>query len=337
MTWTPAGTIQLSRDWQYTEPIATGSYFRLSHSEARNGDLFAVAQCEVDAQGNLSIGDTQVLAVEKGISDVIELPKNAFTDRRIAIKRILSQPSLEQEFRRLFLPNFLIPPEQEIKFIRRNNWAVTVEVSDYVEPTTIVDLTPISEQLTRIEQKIDAISSESPPTPIANLTYSFDGDTNGLIYYLGTNDGTTGFVNPVDLKVIDVFSTPTPSAFAANNLFNRSSSQSFYSNGENAYFGVDLKTKKLAVNYYSLQGNNNSVSEHPRNWKLQGSFDNATWEDVDQQINNTTITAATWVSIPVNSEIAYRYFRILLTGLNSANQHILCVGEWELYGKLFDL
>lgn len=168
----PAGRIQISRNWQYTEPVNTGNYFRLRHIEAPINGLFAIAQCEVDAQGNLSLRDSQILAVDKGISDVIKLDGGAFTGRRIAIKKINSQPNLEQEIRRLLLPNFLIPADQEINFIKRHNWQIDIEVSDYVESIATqtdysTEFADITSRLTTIEQKIDSINtalSESPST-----------------------------------------------------------------------------------------------------------------------------------------------------------------------------
>ncbi len=162
MAWNPVGNIQLSRNWQYTEPVTEGDYFRIKHSEAKKGALFAIAQCEVDANGYISIGDTQVLEAEKGINDVVKLPKGAFIERRIAVKRFDTQPNLEQEIRRLFLPNFLIFAEQEINYIRRNNWTLNIEVSDFVE---IVDsnytsrFDAVDSQLIEIQQRLNNINT----------------------------------------------------------------------------------------------------------------------------------------------------------------------------------
>lgn len=137
MAWTSSGSILLSSDWQYTEPISTGSFFRLKHTEAPNGGLFAIAQCEVDADGKLALIDSQVLAVEKPISDVIRLAKpGCFTERRIAIKKLPRQPSLQQELRRLFLPGYLQPTEEEIRIVSRSNWKIDVEVSDFIATTS---------------------------------------------------------------------------------------------------------------------------------------------------------------------------------------------------------
>lgn len=133
MTWTQAGSIAVNRGWQYTEPILEGTYFRLKHTNAPIGGLFAVALCEVGEDGELSIGNSQVLEVEKGINEIIQFPIGAYSERRIAIKRFATQPNLEQEIRRLFLPNFLIAQTEIVNYIKRNNWQIEIEVSDYVE------------------------------------------------------------------------------------------------------------------------------------------------------------------------------------------------------------
>lgn len=132
MAWTNQGSIQLTSDWQYTDPIPTGSFFRLKHTEAPNGGLFVIAQCEIDSDGKLSLIDSQVLAVEKGISDTLKLSlPGCFTERRIAIKKLPKQPNLEQEIRRLLLPGYLQPTDDEaIRIVSRLKWTVGVEVSD---------------------------------------------------------------------------------------------------------------------------------------------------------------------------------------------------------------
>lgn len=341
MTWTQAGTIQITRDWQYTEPIAQGSYFRLKHTEAPNGGLFAIAQCEVDSEGKLSIGDSQILAAEKGVSDIIKLPKTAYTDRRIAIKKITSLPSLEQEIRRLILPNLLAPIEQEIRYIRRNNWQIDIEVADYAEVETDYTgrFTAIDNQLIAIEQKIDDTSS-NPSNGGSNqgtqLNYVSSGDENGVFYYLGSNKKTTTHSNPIDNAIIEgIASSIFTSNTAVRNLADRNQTTNCLSNNlPNSYVGVNLKNYNLLINGYALQGNANE-QQFIRNWKLQASNDGTTWTDIDSQANNTTISGYNWLYIPIaNQTIRYRYFRVYQTGLNSNNMDFLCIPELELYGNL---
>lgn len=344
MGWTASGSIQLSRDWQYTEPIAEGSYFRLKHTEAPNGGLFAIAQCEVDSDGKLSIGDSQVLAVEKGISDIVKLPKTAYTDRRIAIKKITSQPNLEQEIRRLILPNLLAPIEQEINYIRRNNWKVDIEVSDYAEVvgTDYTDrFTAIDTKLSTIEQKISSNSSSTPaPSNTKTLTYQSDGDTNGVCYWIGTNYGTEAWVNPHAAERVVVSKSGASNADLnfVERMVDRIANDVGTNNQPNSWIKIDLGiTNKLTINYYSLRGRTGQYNDnYPRNWKLQGSNDNSSWIDLDTQSNNIAISGqGIWVSIPVsNQAVGYRYLQILQTGLTSSDASFLSLGEFEFYGTL---
>lgn len=159
LTWTSIGDpILLSTEWRYTEPIESGVFFRLNHLNPTYGALFAIAQVEID-NNELHILDSQVLQVEKGISDVIKFPlPGCFTNRRLAIKRLPKQPTLEQEVRRLFLPGYLQSEEDQIRIINRSEWQIAIEVSDFVEPEiAAVDLTPIQTKLDEISTKIDNI------------------------------------------------------------------------------------------------------------------------------------------------------------------------------------
>lgn len=166
MVWTSSGEILLTTDWQFTEPIPVGLFFRLIHTKVLNGALFVIAQAEIDAEGRVSIIDSQVMAVERLIGDVVKLPlPGCFTERRIAIKKLPIQPTLEQEVKRLFLPGYLQPTQEQTRIAQRSNWSVEVQVSDFVEPTATVDLISI-------ETKLDAISSQ-----ITNLQQSGGGST----------------------------------------------------------------------------------------------------------------------------------------------------------------
>lgn len=350
MTWTSAGSIQISRDWQYTEPIASGTYFRLKHTEAKNGALFAIAQCELDADGKLSIGDSQILAVEKEVDDIVKLPKSAYADRRIAIKRIISQPSLEQELRRLILPNLLTSLQEEINYIKRNNWTVDIEVSDYIDTVanTNIDYSSNFEQINTRFNNIDSAliaieesigQSSAPSGSTKQLTFVSNGDANGVCYWLGTNYGAQAWSNPHTAGRVTV----SKSANIGGNfdfverMVDRVSNEVLTADTSNSWIQIDLGAKNtLEVNYYSLQGRDGSFdANYLRNWKLQGSNDNVNWIDINTQSNNNTHQRGVWVSIPVpNQTTSYRFLRILQTGLNSDNNNYLALSEFEFYGKL---
>lgn len=215
-------------DWQYTEPIANGSFFRIKHTEAPNGGLFAIAQCEVDAEGKLSLIDSQILAVEKPIIDVIKLLKpECFSERRIAIKKLPRQPSLQDELRRLILPVFLQPTDsEEIRIVSRSKWSIEIEVSDVVEPSVTVDLTPINSKLDAISTKIDSLQQSSGGTgttrptdlnPLVYIASALENYTYHQNYYtldkINDGDNTSGVMKTSggtanQLKVLVTFNTP---------------------------------------------------------------------------------------------------------------------------------
>ncbi len=117
MAWTPSGSISLTSEWQYTDPIPNGVFFRLKHTEAANGSLFEIANAEL-VDGKLSIIDSQFLEVERSTNNVLKLPlPGCFGERRIAIKKLPKEPTLEQEVKRLFLPGYLQPIEENIRIV----------------------------------------------------------------------------------------------------------------------------------------------------------------------------------------------------------------------------
>lgn len=327
MVWTPSGSILLTSDWQYTEPITSGSFFRLKHIEAPNGGLFVIAQAEVDGEGKLSLIDSQVMAVEKPISDVLKLPKpGCFAERRIAIKKLPKQPTLEQEIKRLFLPGYLQPSDESIRTVARSNWAVDVEVSDFVEPTT--------------SSGTGTGTTTPPPTSSTKtLTYASDGDTNGVCYWIGTNYGVESWSNPhtAGQVICSKSSESNPDLNNVASLVDRVANSTGTDDLPNSWMQIDLGiTNKLIVSYYSLRGRTDVYNDnHLRNWKLQGSNDTTTWVDINTQIDNTIINGGNWVSIPTaNETVGYRYLRILQTGLSSSNANYLSLGEFEFYGTL---
>lgn len=207
MAWTSSGSISPSSDWQYTEPITAGSFFRLKHSEAPNGGLFAIAQCEVAEDGKLSVIDNQVMAVEKPISDVLRLPKpGGFSERRIAIKKLPKQPSLEQEIRRLLLPGYLQPTEEDIRIVSRSKWSIDVEVSDFLEAVSNNESGSSGtsgNRPTDLNPLIYTASALEDYTYYQNYTIDKINNDDNASGVMKTSGGTAN-----QLKVLATFTTP---------------------------------------------------------------------------------------------------------------------------------
>jgi len=348
MAWSSVGNpILINFDWQYTEPIDNGVFFRFKHLDALNNSLFAIAQVET-VDDELQMSDTQVLTVVKGISDIVKLPKpGCFAERRIAIKRLPNQPTLEQEVRRIFLPGYLQYPEQNsISIINRSEWKVQIEASDYVEPAVTIDLTPINTKLDTISAKIDNLQQSggstgestggsTGTTNTKTLTYVSDGDTNDVFYYIGTSNGTQAWSHPATEGVVFSAANIHGSDYKPENLADRTDS-AYHSTQDtsftNLYVQVDLGVNRsLVLSKYSIKGHNFGY-HHPRNWKIQASNDGSVWTDIDTRSgvgpNQLTWATFTLTIIPA----AYRYFRFRMTGPSSSNEAYIIFAEWQLYG-----
>ncbi|MGC8711057.1 MAG: discoidin domain-containing protein [Leptodesmis sp.] len=178
------------------------------------------------------------------------------------------------------------------------------------------------------------------------LTYSSDGDTNGLFYLLGTNMGMQPWANPAqnsntDTNYSNNYKILLSASSISGNLSDftdRATSSSYTStNTVGQWVKVDIGGfRSLSCNKYSIR-HYTSSSNYPRNWKLQGSNDNSTWTDLDVRSSDTTINAANaWGTFTCNQGVntAFRWFRILNNGLTSSGTYYICLGEWELYGTL---
>lgn len=165
------------------------------------------------------------------------------------------------------------------------------------------------------------------------LNYVSDGDVNGLLYWLGTNEGVSAWVNPQSNSKIVVTST-TLSFGSMLNISDRTTTRIGTDNATNAFVQIEIVgAKKLNCNFYSIR-TQISNSEHLRSWRLEGSNDNLSWVVLDTQTNNTTLNSeSAWVSLPATSTTHYKYFKVIQTALNSTGFSSLWLGELELYGN----
>jgi hypothetical protein len=180
------------------------------------------------------------------------------------------------------------------------------------------------------------------------LTYSSDGDSSGLFYYLGTSRQTTAWaLSNMSNGVVTTFNGSAQLG-GVNSLFDRNTATTFRGIAStNSAFYWDLGiTYSMSVNKYSIRsGVINSPADWPRNWKIQGTnqipasfsefdLDALTWTDIDVQINNTTLnTIQQWLTItPNGSNTSFRYLRYQVTGQNLPGASSLNLSEIEFYG-----
>lgn len=87
----------------------------------------------------------------------------------------------------------------------------------------------------------------------------------------------------------------------------------------------------VTVNHLAIYGWNTNL---PRNFKLQGSSDNATWQDL-LTVAGSGPGAYSWWDTPVVGDVGkWRYIRLLQTGVTDVATTYQVMGEMELWGVL---
>jgi hypothetical protein len=165
--------------------------------------------------------------------------------------------------------------------------------------------------------------------------------TDGVIHWIGTREGKEDWTNPHTAGLVAV----TASSWCAtlnpgNQLYHvveKHSSTSYGTNNEDdSWICVDLKEYAVVADHYRF-ANTRTSNCMPRTWRLQGSNDGYTWDNLREHDrdfwNGAGNTVAAW---PIEgSNQAYRYFRILQPGKTSeGNFGHLCCSGLEVWGRV---
>ncbi|HYX18768.1 MAG TPA: discoidin domain-containing protein [Nostoc sp.] len=216
------------------------------------------------------------------------------------------------------------------------------QIKDFPNKTTSLDSdflimqNPITNETYKIT-KANLFSASTVNSKIC--TFLNNGDPNGVLYWLGTQKGLAAWNNPIAagylaVTMSSIFNGNVATFGNVSLLGNRvAESGVATANIANQSVRFDLNSQKLICNAYSIRGRNSNTNEI-RNWKLQASNDSSTWVDIDS-VANTSLANSTWYSKSISGQtIAYRFFRILSTGVDSGGANILAFDEFEIYGTL---
>ena len=170
--------------------------------------------------------------------------------------------------------------------------------------------------------------------------YENDFDTNGIIWYLGTNKGKhKTWLNPAINKMVSIESSPMYDFSYSNIKFisHFHNMQECCTKGESAgdYFIIDFNKRSIKPTHYTLRHDTNEgyyiryweflgYMKHKKKWKLIKKHDN------DPSINSPKGTH-TW---NVNSKHYYNKFKIIITGNDSEGDYYLICNGFEIYGYL---
>ncbi|XP_054154199.1 E3 ubiquitin-protein ligase HECTD1-like [Oppia nitens] len=176
------------------------------------------------------------------------------------------------------------------------------------------------------------------------FTHERDFDTNGVIYWIGTNGGTVSeWVNPAHVGLVVVTSSEgknLPYGRLEDILNRDSSALNCHTNDDKkAWFAVDLGLW-LIPSAYTLRHARGYGRSALRNWLFQTSKDGVNWITLYTHIDDCSLnepgSTATWnLTVPSDEKQGYRYIRVQQTGKNASSQtHYLSLSGFEIYGTV---
>lgn len=181
--------------------------------------------------------------------------------------------------------------------------------------------------------------SKDPPGAWKVFKYQRDFDANGILYYIGTNNGRGPWKNPGESGAVSVTASSlatNPPSLPAHHAVGLDVIRCCTLPKPDQWFIFDLRGRRVRPTHYSLRHYSSWDIEALRNWRFEGSVDGESWELIREHVNDSALArrgdAHTWA---VTCETAYTQFRILQTGANSNDHYYLCISGFEIYGALF--
>jgi len=175
---------------------------------------------------------------------------------------------------------------------------------------------------------------EHDQSPSVLFKYHSDFDTNGVLYWIGTNGGKQSWSNPAVSGLVKT-TRSSEGGGVATDIAGRTVSASFSGNQSGSWWSIDLVRYRITPHKYTLRGYA-APGFVIRNWVLEASNDGTDWttvkrHDYDSGLLPAAGATASWDIENVTQ--SYQHFRIRSTGPNSASDHRLFCSGIELYGN----
>jgi hypothetical protein len=227
--------------------------------------------------------------------------------------------------------------------------------AEKVEQERLVRSTSLNQSDAKAEKETKDEEVETPAQPVVDGTtletfwpfcqYSMTGDTNGVLYFLGSRMGMSDYKNPAITEIATIEVSELRPGFILNDVLNRdnyNNAGEFYLEGKAtapAWFSVSIGNWLVRPYCYSLRAPHGS--EYLRNWNFQGRLDDGPWVTLSEHAETASLANAnmsyTWplfMSTPEQCEQMYNSFRIIMTGKNAGDNYNLRCGGFEVYGQL---
>ena len=182
-------------------------------------------------------------------------------------------------------------------------------------------------------------------TLIGAFNFQKQGDSNGVIYWLGTEAGSTKFTNPHESGKVRITSSGMDTNMTESTLVARKKLPAWTKDGPNGWISIDFgKTRALCLTHYTICNGSPQSGFDLLHWIVEGQLPNEKkWIpleyecDIEQRRLNSPYRGGTYdVCIPMIENLAFRKIRIRSNGKNSSGTNALPICAFEVYGKFYE-
>jgi len=178
--------------------------------------------------------------------------------------------------------------------------------------------------------------SAIPQGPYRRFEYLNDFDTNGILYWLGTRGGSTGWTNPAESGLVSVTSSEVlDNSKPISAICGRDLVRCVTKEKVNAFWMIDFKNMKVNVTGYTLKHYASWNIEALRSWKVEGKNPGGSWKLIAQYDNDTSLKGkGGTATFKVNSTEFFQQISLMMTGKNDNGHWMLACSGVELYGTV---
>jgi len=157
-------------------------------------------------------------------------------------------------------------------------------------------------------------------------------DNTGIVYWIGTNEGTSGYVNPTDRLIGVRMSTSAGSAIPS--IFDRNYTstpiENSYGGDSSPWVEFDFRTYKVRPTSYFLA---QEQDHYLRNWRIEGSDDGSSWTTLRDHNNDATLhTSNRWAFFDLKAATFYQRLRLFCYGASHNGSTNFDITEMEFFG-----
>lgn len=186
------------------------------------------------------------------------------------------------------------------------------------------------------EQLSKMIKPERYKKKFEEFGYSEDKVFSGILNYLKTS--SNNIENEINITASSCADT---NSYPPKNVLNYDDKTKLFHSSciADSWLCIDFKERRVMPSHYTIRsehryGTNNY---HLKNWVIEGSNDNKSWEVLDERKNCSYLNGQSYVhtfEIQQHKSENYEFIRIRQNGPNWHNDNWLIFDSIEIYGKL---